>query len=156
MARPALATADDLEVLLGQPPTNVAGAEALLARASAIVRAYAGQTWLDDDESELVDVPGDIPGVVAGMVERATRNPDGITQEQAGPFARSFGPEAAQRLYLDKWEKLVVRAAAGIPTSGIGVLETTRGDIETPAVASDASRFPEETKEGLDSILGAS
>lgn len=134
MARPTLATLDDLAVVLGEI-ADPEQAEALLQRASAIVRAYARKTWLDEEETELEDLPSDIPGVVVGMVERATSNAAGVTQESAGPFSRSFGADAANRLYLTAMDKLVIRAAAG--STGIGTLSTSRGPIETADVCDD-------------------
>jgi hypothetical protein len=140
VARPALANLDDLEAALGGPVADSQQAESLLARASAIVRAFAGKTWTttDDDDEEVLDVvPPDIPGVVVGMVERATRNPDGVTQvqETAGPFSlgRSFGSDAAGRIYLTAMDKLVIRAAVG--STGVGTLTMTRGPLETPDVS---------------------
>lgn len=135
MARPALATVDDLEILLGESVPDADQADARLQQASAIVRAFAGTTWLNDAGDALEGVPDDIPGVVTAMVERASRNPDGAVQESAGPFTRSFGPEAASRLYLTGNEKLVIRAAVG--STGIGTLATSRGDLETPPVRDD-------------------
>lgn len=132
MARPALATIDDLEALLGAPVTDPLQALKRLERASAIVRAYAGRTWLDD-EGNLLDVPDDIPGVVAGMVERAQRNPDGVTQQSVGEYQLSYGADAAQRIYLDKQDKAIIDAAVG--RTGLGTITTTRGDIETRTVA---------------------
>lgn len=131
MTTPALATIADLEERLGyeiEDEDVQAQAEARLRDASAIVRAYARETWLDDD-GNLDDVPDEIVGVVATMVERASRNPAGVTQEAAGPFSRSFGSDAAARLYLTKPEKLVVRNAVG--RTGLGVVATTRGELET-------------------------
>lgn len=133
MARPALATIDDLERLLGESVPNEDRAKALLEQASEIVRAYAQTTWLNDAEDALDDVPGAIPGVVVAMVDRATANPAGITQETTGPFSRSFGPDASQRLYLTAGEKSVVRFALGAATT-LGVISTTRGPIETSPV----------------------
>lgn len=135
MARPALATVDDLEILLGDSVPDADQAEARLGQASAIVRAFARQTWLNDD-NDLENVPDDIPGVVTAMVERASRNPDGATQESAGPFSRSFGPDAASRLYLTANEKSVIRA--GVGSTGIGTLSTSGGDLETAQVTDDA------------------
>lgn len=135
MARPALATLQDLEDRLGSPldPSVYPQAFARLADASEIVRAYAGEDWLNDDGAALADdVPGQLAGVVASMVERATRNPAGTTSETAGPFQRSFGPAASDRLYLTRAEKSVVRRAVG--ALNVGSLSTTRGDLETPAV----------------------
>lgn len=136
MARPALAELADLEALVGTIG-DPSAAEARLAQASEIVRAYAGQTWLTEDESALAEnVPGAIAGVVAAMVERATLNPSGATQEAAGPYSRSFGADAAHRLYMTASERSIVRAAAG--RSALGTIATTRGDLETrPVVPCD-------------------
>lgn len=133
MSRPALATVDDVAVRLGQEITDPGQAQARLEDASEIVRAYAGTTWLNDDEDTLVDVPAQVAGVVAQMVERAARNPSGVTQETTGPFAVSFGAEAAARLYLTRNNKLVIRAA--VARTSIGTLSTSRGPLETPSVA---------------------
>lgn len=132
MARPALATVEDLERLLGEAVSDAAQADARLEQASELVRAYARVDWLNDDESEIEDVPGQIPGVVAAIVERASRNPSGATQETAGPFSRSFGAEAAARMYLTAGEKLIIGHATS--TIGLGVITTTRGPMETASV----------------------
>lgn len=142
MARPALATVDDLEILLGESVVDPAQADARLCQASELVRAYAGQDWLDDDETALDGVPGAIPGVVCGIVERATRNPDGVTQEAAGPFSRSFGADAASRIYLADGDKRIIRRAAG--AQPLAVISTTRGQMETGAVVDGWSDIPEE------------
>lgn len=133
MARPALASTEDLDRLLDAPLTDAQKpqAEARLEQASEIVRAYAGTDWLNAAGTAVEDVPGAIPGVVAAMVERASRNPDGAVSETTGPFARSFGPEAATRLFLTKWEQAVIRHAAGTAPSGLQVISTTRGPIDT-------------------------
>src|SRR5690606_41898036 len=93
MPRPLLATISDLESFTGEDVSNTDQASALLARASELVRAYAGVTWLNDTEDAVEGVPAQIPGEVCDIVDRATRNPAGITQEQAGPFQRSFRSE---------------------------------------------------------------
>lgn len=132
MTRPALASVDDLEQLLGEVVANPVQADARLAQASELVRAYAGIDWLNAEGTDVENVPGAIPGVVAGIVERASRNPDGITQENAGPFGRSFGSDAASRIYLTDADKRIIRYAAG--TGALGVIGTTRGPIETGTV----------------------
>ncbi|MCZ7526565.1 MAG: hypothetical protein M5U14_09420 [Acidimicrobiia bacterium] len=73
--------------------------------------------------------------MVCAIVERATRNPAGVIQETAGPFNRSFGADAAQRLYLTRAERAVIRAAVG--RLALTTLATTRGAIETAPVADD-------------------
>lgn len=160
MARPALATIDDLERLLGAPFSDDEDdltriqAEERLAQASEIVRAYAQTDWLNDAEDDVEAVPGAIPGVVTGMVDRASSNPAGVTQEQAGPFARSFGSDAAQRIYLTKMDKLVIRRAVG--ATGISTIGTSRGAIETGSVGITPYERPEETLTGLHDLLGGS
>lgn len=132
MARPALATVDDLELLLGESIADPGQAEARLQQASELVRAYAGLDWLNDAQDELTLVPGAIPFVVCGIVERATQNPTGVTQESTGPFSRSFGPDAASRIYLTDADKRIIRRAAG--AQPLAVISTTRGPMETPDV----------------------
>lgn len=132
MPRPALATLDYLEARLGYEVTDPAQAQARLEDASAIVRAYASKTWLDVDGHLIADVPEDIAGVVAGMVERIIRNPDGAVAETAGPFQRQLGPRAAERLYLSAMDKLVIDAAVASP--GLTTISTTRGLVETHTV----------------------
>lgn len=99
---------------------NVVG---LLDQAADAIEAYAGREWTDDT------VPDPVVRVAAAMVERAVGNPTGVTQQSAGAFAVSYGPEAASRLYLTAAEKRVVRRAAG--RSNVGVVGFTRGPVET-------------------------
>src|SRR5574338_247454 len=133
MSRPALAILDDLEPLTGAiAESGVERANKLLAMASEVVRAYAATTWLNDAGDDVEDVPGQIADIVAAMVERATRNPMGVTQESAGPFSRSFGADASQRLYMTRAERMVVRAT--VERTVIGTLGTSRGALETRAV----------------------
>lgn len=146
MSRPALASIDDLTALTGAIATeDTPRASVLLAMASEIVRAYAGVTWLNDDGDELGDVPSQIPDVVASMVWRATSNPLGVVQETAGPFSRSFGADAAQRLYMTKQERAIVRVAAGV--APVGPMGTTRGALETRAIESGDGLYDPPTAE---------
>ncbi len=157
MARPALATAQDLEDLLGETLTDAdSRVYALLALASEIVRAYAGVTWLNTDETDVENVPESIPLVVASMVQRTTSNPSGVVQESAGPFSRSFGPDAAQRLYITRQEKAVIRAAVGL--SSVGTIGTTRGDLETLAASTFGGLYdpPTEESDPMSLVDGAS
>lgn len=128
-----LATSDDI---IGGADIDETTLELLLGRASAIVRAYADNDWVNDD-GELEDVPEAIPGVVAAMVERAVSNPSGVIQEGAGPFQRSFGADAAARLYLTNVEKRVIRRAIG--ASGLAAVSLSRGPVETATPRVDPS-----------------
>lgn len=132
MPRLALATPDDVATRLGHDVDDEDQVQAWLEDASALARAYAGKTWLNSEETELLDEPADVAGVVAGMVVRLINNPDGVTQETLGQFSQSYGKDASQRLFLTAADKLILKAAAG--RTGIGTLPTTRGHLETPRV----------------------
>lgn len=133
MALPALATLDDLETRLGQSVDgpDVGQALWLLEFASDRVRARTGRTWTDDDGA-LLDVPSLATKVTVEMVFRAVTNPEGVTQDTAGPFTLSFGPEAAQRIYIAREERDDLRSLSA--RSGLGVISTTRCPVETPPV----------------------
>jgi len=73
------------------------------------------------------------PAVKAIMVDWAYRfwqalntNPDGITQEQTGPFMRSFATQPA--LGITDRDCQLLRKAIGM--TGLGVISTTRGPVE--------------------------
>src|SRR5690606_18580481 len=53
-------------------------------------------------------------------------NPDGITQEQTGPFMRSFATQPA--LGITDRDCQLLRKAIGM--TGVGVISTTRGPVE--------------------------
>ncbi len=145
--RPSLATVADLERLLGRNVDDEDQSLAQLEQASALVRAYARRTWVDDD-GELADVPDDIPGVVIDIVSRSIANADGAVSETLGPYSRSFGNDASQRLYLTSANKMVIRAAIGATTNGIGTLSTSRGSLETPSAIIDGDEFSDEPYTG--------
>lgn len=142
MPRPALSTLDRLEKLLGGPDalTDRTQAQARLEDASEEVRAYAGVDWLNAEGTAVEDVPPQVSDVVARMVERATLNPEGATFAADGPFSRSFGADAAQRLYLTRGERLIIRRAVG--RGLVGTLATSRGNLETAAVRDTYDDLP--------------
>lgn len=133
MALPTLASLDDVQAQLGAAPSDPDKVEALLRLASARARAYTGCTWTNDAGTELANVPDGVPEVVAGMVVRSIQNPTGTTQETAGPFARSFGADAAQRIYLTAGDKEILDANRC--KSRLWIMSPTRGDLETPPVS---------------------
>jgi len=108
MAYPPLATIDDIEARAPTLTLNETQAEALLVDASAIIRAYAGRTWVDDAGTALSGVPDGVPGMAAMMVIRALRN-DGFSQEGIGDYSVNYGAQAADRLFLTKADKLQLR-----------------------------------------------
>lgn len=129
---PAFATIDDLAARL---PSDIAGpddarAQAALDDASALVRSYAGKSWVTDDVLDS-DVPDIIVTVTVRCALRSFTNPSGVSQESAGPFSASYANSSSD-VYLTAAEKAQVRKAAG--RTGIAPLPTTRGDLETPPV----------------------
>lgn len=132
MTLPAFATVEQLEIRLGQSIEGVLipQAEWLLEFASDRIRARTGRTWTDEND-DLVDVPGLVTKITVEMVYRAVSNPEGVTQDTAGPFTLSFGPEAAQRLYIAKQEMDDLSSLSG--RSGLRTISTTRGSVEMPS-----------------------
>lgn len=111
MTLPALATFDDVAGRAPELSLDADQVSYLLDDASALVRSYASQTWVDESDA-LSDVPDGVPGLVATMVIRALRNPAGVTQETTGPFNVSYGTNAADRLYLTKSEKALLKGGS--------------------------------------------
>lgn len=118
------ASVAQLEERLGSPVADHAQAIALLRYATARLRARLVAD-LDDEVPDLVQV------ICVEMVYRALTNPLGATQNVAGPFSTSFGPDAPQRIYLNAQETADLRAA-GLISSGLAAIATTRGPVETP------------------------
>ena len=130
---PPLASFPDLEAWLGDSLDAVRG-QAVLDNASAQVRAAAGRTWVDEANA-LVDVPADIRALVVRLAARMYANPTGSRQESAGPFSRSLG----DGLLTDDETGVIGRYR---PSSGLGVISTTRGRIETRFVDVQGSDKP--------------
>lgn len=105
------ATITDLEDRLGRTVPDIGQAEALLRYASQLVRGYARRHGIDLGTAE---EPRDgVVEVVVEMVYRAISNPQGVTQDTAGPFSVSFGSDAAQRIYLSKSDKVILGGGVG-------------------------------------------
>lgn len=130
MSLPALATVDDI---LARAPEltdalNTNQAEALLADASAIIRAYAKREWVSEDGQELADVPDGITGICAMMVIRALRGPDAdVRQETVGNYSVTYGYRAGERLYLTKAEKTLIRTAVSGSAGAFTI--STHGEV---------------------------
>lgn len=75
--------------------------------------------------------------------ESARINPAGLAMEVTGPFTIQDGSPGTAGLGLTNREKAALRRAVG--KKSIGVLQTTRGDLETPPVIDDHTVFPAET-----------
>lgn len=76
------------------------------------------------------EVPGSVVAVLVDVAYRffqsLTTNPEGFTQEQTGPFGRSFGSQPARGLTDRDCQQL--RLAMGI--GSLSTVSTTRGPVE--------------------------
>jgi hypothetical protein len=128
MALPALAAPADLAAWMGQDiPAGDARAWAVLSAASALVRAEAGQTWVNNT-NDLTGVPDEVAAIVVQVAARVWANPTGAVQWTKGPFSERYSDDAALGLYLTDAEKSALSRYRSAAPSGLGVLSTTRGD----------------------------
>ena len=134
MGLPALATPAALAAWLGAP-VDEARAQAVLSAASTLVRARAGENWVDAAGQLEAGLPDGIPQVVVLVAARAWANPTGASSSGASPFSAAWPVGFA----LTEAEADMVDAATGTDSSfrGIGTLSTTRGDLETAPVLAE-------------------
>lgn len=132
MTLPAFATIDDLGARLpaGIPAGGETRAQAALDDVSAFIRTFASKDWVTDDTPPVLadDTPPIIGTVCLRAALRVFTNPQGVTQDTAGPYSTSFA-NASTDVYLTAAEKAMVRRAAGLST--LGVQPLTRGCVET-------------------------
>lgn len=134
MALPPLAPVSDLADWVGQEiPDADPRAGAVLSAASAIVRSYVGLTWVDEDTSQLADVPDDVAAVVVQVAARVWVNPSGATYRVSGPLAEQLGKERSQGLYLTETEREILATYRSSPAD-IGTLSVTTGTVGDPTI----------------------
>jgi len=128
MALPPLASKSDLSAWLGRAiPGDDQRAGAVLSHASTRVRTYMRMTWVKEDGS-LDDVPDVVRDVVVRVASRAWRNPEDLDSITLEDGTKRWG--AARGLMLtdeDREDLDSLRASSTGPT-GLGVVETYRGD----------------------------
>lgn len=113
---PALASLDDLETWLGAAPENEDRAQAVLVGASAVVRAFRGLTWTDED-GELTDVPDEVRTVVLLIAERVLAGSGpGVQSETIDGYTVRFRDSSSAWLLTDA-EKAMLSGATNILTS---------------------------------------
>lgn len=132
MAQPPLATPSDLAAWVGLTETSVSEdprAGAVLSAASALVRAYTGETWTKDDGS-LGVVPDDVAAIVVQVAARVWSNPDGLTSVTIDDSTRRWGESGTAGLYLTAAEKEMLQGYRSSSSStGLGSIGITRGDV---------------------------
>lgn len=99
---------------------------AVLADASALVRAEAGRTWVGEDTNVVIGVPDAIQAVVLRVAIRAIEHPEGFVSESGGDYTYTRrGVEDG--VYLTDREERIIRRAVG--KSGLWTQPVERGDI---------------------------
>lgn len=127
---PPLASLGDLQDRLGHPlaESELSRAHAALDDASALVRAVAGQSWLDATTGELAEVPDAAVSITLAAARRAFDNPDGYVSETIGDYSYTrAGPSAGGEVggaYLTEEERAVLRGMSA--ASGLGTLTVVR------------------------------
>lgn len=129
---PTLAQVEALEARLGVSfsGTDFGRALGALQDASALIRAEAGQDWLDDDGNP--DFGGlsaaeiaTLESVCLAVALRAYRNPSGAVQSSVGDVSVSFGRDSATgAVFLTEADRRVIRRVAGL-SSVVAVALTT-------------------------------
>ena len=131
MALPLLAEVHHLAAVVGVPiPSGDPRAEAVLFRASALVRSYSGQTWTDPLTGLSTTIPDDVQSVVLSVAERIWTNPQGAIQITKGPFTTRLAESAGEGLYLTDTEKAILARYRSGGTGGLWTLGRTRGDLD--------------------------
>jgi hypothetical protein len=130
MALPPLAPASDLaawigqDIPLGDPETR---AGAVLSAASALVRGYTGQTWVND-AGALVAVPDDVAAVTVQVAARVWSNPEFVESITIDDSTRRWGSAGGQGVYLTEHEKDALSGyRTGSSSTGLSTLGLTRG-----------------------------
>jgi hypothetical protein len=122
MALPALVSLEDFALRLGGiSASDEERAQAVLDDASALIRAEAGEDWVDDEDT-LENVPEVIVAVTVAVAIRAFRNPDGVRSESIGTYAVTYA-DTSTAVFLTAGERRTVRRAAGRMTMGSIELE---------------------------------
>lgn len=128
----SVASIDDLNAWLGDEVDNEERAEAILVAASALIRSRTGRAWVDADGVQLDDVTDDdfaaVRTVVVQVAARVWLNPQGITQETAGPFSQTIAAWAALGLSLTEDEASMLPIDRTGSRPALWTQATTRAD----------------------------
>jgi hypothetical protein len=127
-----LAQTNELAARMGGAALDLTRAVAILNAGSTRIRIFTGRMWVDPVEESFSEVQlAAVREVCLSYAERVYRNPDGATQQQSGPYAKSVASWAAGGPELSAAEKAELRTIVG-STVGMGTIATTRGPVEMP------------------------
>lgn len=128
-AVPPLAPLEDLKERLGYVAwpneAEESRAASLLDDASELIRDAAGKTWLNNDESAVVDVPRPVQRICVTAAFRAYGNPQALSQRTLGDDSKSYdraGLDGGEAVYLTPTEEArVIKAANGTASTFMAV-----------------------------------
>lgn len=132
--RPPLASLALFSARLGYTPTGdeASRATACLVDASELIRDVAGEDWLNDGETEVVDVPQRVEKICLAVARRAFENPDAYSQRTTGDRSVSWDRakrEGGEAIYLtNAEEKAIIKAAAGSSFVAVTLVSPYSGD----------------------------
>ncbi|MEU3690543.1 hypothetical protein [Streptomyces narbonensis] len=117
----------DLEARMGKPFTDEAEraqAQAALADASDIVRAYGSPHWGCEDGGRTVPTPPAVRAVTLAMAERRMRNPENFVSEGAGEYQYRYAEQGANGFAPSKAEVMLIEKLAN--KYGVRTLDVIR------------------------------
>lgn len=117
-----------------------ARAAAVVAAASALVRAETGRTWVDED-NVLLGVPEEVATVAVQIAARVWRNPAGFVQDTTGPFTVRYSERSGDGLFLTETERSIL-SRYRTQRRGLWTQRVTRDDPFLDAAAVDAVFVP--------------
>jgi len=143
---PPLATVADLAVRVQETiASNDPLAVYFMRAASATVRLYADQNWVTDDGTALLNVPDVAHDITVEVAARVWMNPEGNTQETAGPFTERRPEQFADSFFLTGTEKSKLAALRPGGLSGLWTLQQTKGESYFPYLEVPVSPQPGES-----------
>ncbi len=145
-----LASVDQLVDRLGDVTIDETRIAAVLDDASAIVRSYAAQTWLDT-LGALDSVPDVVTTITLAVARRAYLNPDGAIQQTSGPFTERYAEVTGQVLFLTDTEKAALdrfRATASLWAQGTTRAEDT-ASVEIAWFETEGASEPSSTTSSI-------
>ena len=142
MALPPLANLTEFIAWEPGDVSNTERAAAILAAASALIRAHTGRVWVDasgEIEAGVTEVQREtVRSVCLQVTSRVYNNPLGSTQQSTGPFSRSVAAWAAQGLSLTDEDKAQLPVASGARPA-LWTQATTRCEDDLPDIYLDVA-----------------
>ena len=148
MSYPPLASVADLAVRVQETiPADDPLAVYFMRAASATVRAYVGLNWVNDDGTALVGVPDIAHDITVEVAARVWMNPEGNTQETAGPFTERRPELYADSFFLTGTEKSKLGSLRPSGLGGLWTVQQTKGEgyfpyLSVPVVPQPGEDIP--------------